>query len=57
MADKAQLQTTVQQTHVDDLSELFSAGTTAAQVLTAAQPSTPNIFSKEGADISFLEKF
>ena len=55
MADKAQLQTTVQQTHVDDLSELFSAGTTAAQVLTAAQPSTPNIFSKEGGDISFLE--
>jgi hypothetical protein len=53
MADIAAVQTTVQQTQVDDLSDLFSQGPSAAQVVTAAEK--PNIFSKEGVDVSFLD--
>jgi hypothetical protein len=55
MADIGAVQTTVQQTQVDDLSDLFSQGPSAAQVVTAAEAQKPNIFSKEGVDVSFLD--
>jgi hypothetical protein len=55
MVEKAQVQTTLQQTQVDDLSDLFSQGTTAAHIVMPAEPAKPNIFSKEGVDTGFLD--
>jgi hypothetical protein len=49
MVDQIPVNTTVQQTTVDDLSELLSPKST--QEIT----STTNIFSKDGLDMGFLE--
>jgi len=49
MVDQIPVNTTVQQTTVDDLSELLSPK--SAQEIT----STTNIFSKDGLDMGFLE--
>lgn len=50
--DIAPVQTTIQQTQVDDLSELLSQGPSAAQVVT---PPKNNIFSKEMDSVGFLD--
>jgi hypothetical protein len=45
----------VQQIEVDDLSDIFGGSPSAANVVTAAEPVKPSIFSKEGVDVGFLD--
>lgn len=49
------VQTSVQQTVVDDLNDIFGGSPSAANVVTAAAPAKPNIFSKDNVDVSFLD--
>jgi hypothetical protein len=55
MQDKPVVQTSVQQTVMEDLNDIFGGGPSAANVVTAAEPVKPNIFSKEGVDTGFLD--
>jgi hypothetical protein len=56
MQERPVVHTNVEQTVVDDLSDIFGGGPSAANVVTAQEPAKPNIFSKEGVDTSFLDK-
>jgi hypothetical protein len=57
MPDKPLVETSVQETMVDDLNDLFGGAPGAANVVTAAaETQKPNIFSKEGVDLSFLDQ-
>jgi hypothetical protein len=52
MIEQAPLQTTLKQTHIEDLADLF----TPSSAPNAQQVVTPNIFSKEGVELAFLDK-
>jgi hypothetical protein len=57
MPDKPLVETSVQETMVDDLNDLFGGAPGAANVvMPAAETHKPNIFSKEGVDLSFLDQ-
>lgn len=55
MQDTPGVQTNVQQTVVDDLNDIFGGGPSAANVVTAAESSKPNIFTKDNVDLGFLD--
>jgi hypothetical protein len=57
MPDKPLVETSVQETMVNDLNDLFGGAPGAANVVTATEePRKPNIFSNEGVDLSFLDQ-
>lgn len=56
MQEKPVVHTKIEQTVVDDLSDIFGGGPSAANVVTAQEPTKLNIFSKEGVDTSFLDR-